>query len=191
MRLIRGRRASRLLLSVALLPLSIAAAGPAADISERAIRLDQVIEALKDELVEFSAEAQSIEDAVLIPEHQRVSIYLRVAVSGLLLQEVSVTIDDREAETYAYGERDARALLSDHALQRIARTTVGQGPHRVHVSYRGRYADDKPDAPPVSGSYEAIFDKDHKETELEFVLSRASRFGNELRMDMKQWRRQR
>ena len=191
MRLIRGRRASRLLLSVALLPLPLAAADQAADVAERAIRLDQVIEALKDEVIEFSAEAQSIEDTVLIPEHQRVSIYLRVAVSGLLLQRVSIAVDERDAEIYEYEERDARALLSDDALQRVLRTTVGQGPHRIRFSYSGRYADDKPDAPPVTGSYEAIFDKDHKESELEFIISRASRFGGELRMDMKQWRRQR
>jgi hypothetical protein len=191
MRLIRGRRASRLLLMVALLPLPLAAADQAADIAERAVRLDQVIQALKDEVVEFGTEAQSIEDTVMIPEHQRVSVYLRVAVAGLLLQQVSIAIDERDADIYDYDDRDSRALLSDTALQRVLRTTAGPGPHRIRVNYRGRYADDAPDAAPLTGSYEAIFDKDHKESELEITVSRASRFGGELRVDMKQWRRQR
>ncbi len=190
MRLIRGRRALRLLL-VAALPLHVAAADQAADVAERAIRLDQVMQALKDEVVELGREAQAVENAVVVPEHLRVSVYLRVNVSGLLLDEVSIAIDDREAEVYRYDEKDARALLSEHALQRILRTTAGPGAHRVRLSYRGKYADDKPEDPPVTDSYEAIFDKGAQETELEFTIARASRFGGALRTDMKQWRRQR
>src|SRR5690606_30819802 len=75
MRLTRGRRALRPLL-VALLPLHAAAADQAADIAERAIRLDQTVQALKDEVVELTVEAQSIENTVLVPEHLRVSVYV-------------------------------------------------------------------------------------------------------------------
>lgn len=189
MRSIRGRRASRLLFA-ALLPLPLAAA-EAPDTAERAIRLDQTIQALKDEVVELSREAQSIENAVLIPAHQRVSIYLGVDVRGLLLREVSVAIDDRAPEVYHYDERDARALLAENSLQRVLRTTVAPGPHRIRLAYSARYADDKPDAPAVADSYEAIFDKDHHEAELEFTISRVSRFGNDTSLSMKQWRAQR
>lgn len=189
MRLIRGRRASRLLLA-ALLPLPLAAA-EAPDTAERAVRLDQAIQALKDEVVELSRDAQAIETAALIPEHRRVSVYLGVGVRGLLLSEVSVAIDDRAPEVHHYDEHDARALLAEHSLQRVLRTVAEPGPHRIRVSFTGRYADDKPDAPPVTNSYEAIFDKDHREAELEFRIERVSRFGNQTRLSMKQWRAQR
>lgn len=187
MRLIRGRRAVRPLL-VALFPLHAAAADQAADVAERAIRLDQTMQALKDEVIELTTEAQSIENTVLVPDHLRVSVYLRVDVAGLLLDEVSVAIDERDAESHRYDERDARALLSEQALQRVLRATVGEGAHRIRLNYRGHYADDGPEDPPVTGSYEAIFDKGDRETELEFTIARASRFGDELRTTMKQWR---
>lgn len=188
MRLIRGRRALRPLV-VALLPLHAAAADQAADITERAIRLDQTVQALKDEVVELTVEAQSIENAVLVPEHLRVSVYLRVDVAGLLLDEVSIAIDDRAEESYRYDEKDSRALLSEQAVQRVLRATVGEGAHRIRLHYRGHYADDTELDPPIEGTYEAIFDKHPEETELEFTISRASRFGDELRTSMKQWRR--
>lgn len=188
MRLIRGRRVLRPLL-VALLPLHAAAADQAADFAERAIQLDQAVQALKDEVVELTVEAQSIENTVLVPEHLRVSVYLRVDVAGLLLDEVNIAIDERAEESYRYDDKDARALLSEQALQRVLRVTVGEGAHRIRLRYRGHYADDTELDPPVVGTYEAIFDKDPEETELEFTISRASRFGDELRTSMKQWRR--
>ncbi|SFF46934.1 hypothetical protein SAMN04488120_1058 [Fontimonas thermophila] len=165
------------------------AAAATPDISERAVRLDQTIQALKDETVELTREAQAIETDALIPEYERVSVYLGVGVRGLLLESVSVAIDDRAPEVYHYEEQDARALLAEHSLHRVLRTSVAPGPHRIRVSFTGRYADDKPDAPPVTSSYEAIFDKDHREAELEFRIVRASRFGNETRLSMKQWRK--
>jgi hypothetical protein len=190
MRAIRGRRAAFLLFA-ALFPLPVAVAASAQDTAERAIRLDQTIQALKDEVIELSREAQAVENAAIIPEHRRLSVYLKVAVSGLLLEEVGIAIDDQPAEVYHYDEFDARALLGEHALQRVLRTSVEPGPHRIRMSVKGQYADAKPDDPPVTDSYEAIFDKSQRETELEFVVTRASRFGDELRLSMKEWRRRR
>jgi hypothetical protein len=184
MRAIRGRRAAFLLFA-ALFPLPVAVAASAQDTAERAIRLDQTIQALKDEVIELSREAQAVENAAIIPEHRRLSVYLKVAVSGLLLEEVGIAIDDQPAEVYHYDEFDARAL------QRVLRTSVEPGPHRIRMSVKGQYADAKPDDPPVTDSYEAIFDKSQRETELEFVVTRASRFGDELRLSMKEWRRRR
>ncbi len=187
MRSIRGRRASRQLVAALLsLPMTAAAAAPQS--AERAAQLDQAIQVMKDEIVELSRDAQAIENDLLIPAHQRVSVYLGVGVRGLLMREVSVTVDDRKPEIYRYDERDARALLADHALQRLLQTSVAPGPHRIRVTYVARYADDPPDAPPVTQSYDAIFDKDHHEAELEFNIARASRFGTETRMSLKQWR---
>ncbi|MFA5938748.1 MAG: hypothetical protein WC809_05280 [Sinimarinibacterium sp.] len=189
MRSIRGRRLSRLLF-LALLTWSAAAMAQVQDATERAIRLDQTIQALKDEVLDISRDAQSVENAVLAPEDQRVSIYVSVGVRGLLLDEVSVAIDGAPADVYHYDEHDARAMLAAHSSQRVLRTAVAVGPHRIRFSYSGHYADAKPDTPPTTGQYEAIFDKDYRESELEFSVSRASRFGEQMRAGMKEWRRQ-
>lgn len=188
MRSIRGRRVP-LLIAAALLPLSLAAA-ETPDTTERALRLDQTIQGLKDEVIELTREAQDIESIALVPDYQRVSVYLRVGVRGLLLSEVSISIDDKTIDVYHYDEKDSRALLADNSLQRLLRTTVTPGPHRIRIEVVGKYADDKEGAAPTKAQFEAIFDKDEREAELEFAITRASRFGEELRIGLKQWRRQ-
>lgn len=189
MRLIRGCRLSCLLF-IALLPLPAAAADQTQDTTERAIRLDQTIQALKDEVLDISRDAQSIENTVLAPEDQRVSIYVSLSVRGLLLDEVGIAIDDGAAEVHHYDEHEARALLAAHSAQRVLRTAVAVGAHRIRFTYSGHYADAKPEDAPVTGQYEAIFDKDYRESELEFAVTRASRFGDQARASMKEWRRQ-
>lgn len=189
MRSIRGRKVS-CLVCVALLCPGFAASAQSKDTAERALRLDQTIQALKDEVVELSREAQRVEYEVLIPEPQRLSIYLSVGVRGLLLDEVSIAVDDRAPEVYHYDETEARALLAANSLQRVLRTSVAPGPHRIRLTFTAHYADDEEGAPPVTDQYEAIFDKDLRETELEFTITRVSRFGDRVRATMKEWRRQ-
>lgn len=181
---LRGLKARALFFA---LTLGAVSAAPAADGDEQALKQDQVIQALKSEILQFSAEAQGIETDVLLPVHARASIYLSVKVSGLLLEEASVTIDDRPPEVYHYDGNDARALLSERSAQRLARILVNPGAHRIRVSFSGRYADDKADAPPVTDTYEAIFDKDAREAVLEFTIARERRFSSRPRLSLKQW----
>ncbi|HUP93024.1 MAG TPA: hypothetical protein VM074_12330 [Solimonas sp.] len=155
--------------------------------AEQVIQNDQVIQALKDEVVEFAREAQAIEDEVLYPPHSRLSVYLAVKVSGLLLNQITLGIDDQPVQTVAYSDRDARALLSEGNLQRLLRVNIAPGPHRVRVTFSGKFYDDKPDQPPLTDSYEAIFDKGLNEAELEFLIARPSRFSRPA-LAMKQWR---
>jgi hypothetical protein len=154
---------------------------------ERAIQLDQQIQALKDEIIEFTREAQSVEDDVLFPPQTRLDVYLGVKVSGLLMKDVSVTLDDRPTETRNYQDKDARAMLSDLNLDRLLRANVAVGAHRVRVAFTAQMVDAKADAPPITDSYEAIFDKTVTPAELEFVISRPTRFAKP-RLSMKQWR---
>jgi hypothetical protein len=158
------------------------------DISERALRLDQNIQALKDEIIEFNREAQAVENETLVPDHLRLSVYLGVGVGGLLLTEAAITVDDRAPEIYRYDETDARAMLDDDAVQRVMVTTVTPGPHRIRMKVTGNFADAKPEDAPITQSYDAIFDKDQQEAELEFRVARSSRFGSDLKLTMKQWK---
>jgi hypothetical protein len=170
--------------------LASAAAAPAAEPpppDEREIQLDQSIQALKDEVVEFTRDAQSIEDDVLFPPQTRLDVYLGIKVSGLLMKQVTVSVDDRPAETHDYTDKDARALLADLNLERLLRANVNVGAHRVRVAFSGQFIDAKPDAAPVTDTYDAIFDKGVTPTELEFVVSRPTRFAKP-RVSMKQWR---
>lgn len=183
----QGRKAPGAAFAVALFVAAPAFAAQLPPPDENALKLDQTIQALKAEVVEFAAAAQAVEDAVRYPDYSRVSAYLGVRINGLLLTESSVAIDDQPPETYSYDERDARALLSEGNLQRILRTNVEPGPHRIRVSVTGRIADADADDPPVTDTYEAIFDKGVGEAELEFVISRPSRLAKP-RLSMKQWR---
>lgn len=164
------------------------AAGPsAAELEEQTLKLDQAVQAFKKEALEFNTEAQTIEDEVLYPPHARLSVYLAVKVPGLLLKDVSVSIDNGPAQTFNYTDRDAKAMLSEGHLQRVLRSGVTAGAHRIRISYTGQMADAKEGAPPVGDSYEAVFDKDQRETTLEFQIARRTRL-SKAGISMKQWR---
>ncbi len=181
----RGHKAHGVLVAVAL---CLTAPAFAAETDEQAIKLDQAVQTLKQEVLEFNAQAQAVENEALLPSHARVSVYVGVRVGGLLLSEVSVMIDDRRPEIYHYDETDARALLHEKSVQRIVNTTLPPGAHRIRISFRGQFADDKADAAPVTDSFEAIFDKDQRPAELEFTIARERRFGGKPRITMQQWR---
>lgn len=169
-------------------PAMAAPAGPSAtELEEQSLKLDQAVQAFKKEALEFNTEAQGIEDDVLYPPHARLSVYLAVKVPGLLLKDVSVTVDNYPPQTFTYTDRDAKAMLSEGHLQRILRSNVGAGAHRIRIVYTGQLADAKPDAPPVGDSYEAVFDKDQRETNLEFSIARRSRL-SKAGISMQQWR---
>ncbi len=181
----RGRKALGALLVcfVSLLPNTVVAQA-----DPQSMKLDQAVQALKDEVVEFNREAQALENEVLLPTTARLSVYLNVKVNGLLLEEVSVMVDEERPVIYRYDAKDARALLNESSAQRVLRTQVTAGAHRIRVNFSGHYADDKADAPPITDSFEAVFDKATEEAELEFTIARERRLGGKPRLSMKQWR---
>lgn len=145
--------------------------------AEAALNLDQAVQALKDEVTQFNRDAQAAEDAFLYPPHSRLSIYVSNRIRNLLLTEITVGIDAEAPVTYRYDEFDARALLKADALQRLVHTNVSRGPHRIKVSYAGQFVDAKDNADPVSGRYEAVFDKGLAAAELELEILRGARKG--------------
>lgn len=183
---IRCRKAVGSLLA-ALLALAPIAVQASVETDERALNLDQSIQAFKDEVLDFSREAQNIEDDVMYPAHSRLSVYLSVRIPGLLLKEVSVSVDQSPPQVITYTDRNARAMLADLHLQRILLASVTPGAHRIRFRYSGQMMDAKEGAPPVGGEFEAVFDKDSRETELEIVISRPNRL-SKAGISMKQWR---
>lgn len=185
----RGRPASGIFL--ALLTLACGAAHAAdPEMAERAAQLDRTIQALKDEVIEYNRDAQRLEDENLIPDHLRLSVYLRMEIGGILLTQSAVTIDDGAPAIYRYDERSARALLDDEVSQRLLTVPVSPGAHHIKISVTGSFADADPEDPPLTLSYEAIFDKGLDPSELEFRLGRVTRFGRDLKLTMTEWRPQ-
>src|SRR3546814_1818290 len=76
--------------------LSLPAVAATPDTGERAIKLDQTVQALKDEVLEFNREAASAEVDAVLPDHARLNVYLSVKAGGLLLQDVTVTLDNHQ-----------------------------------------------------------------------------------------------
>lgn len=174
----------------ALVGLCLAAGAVRAEVpDEEAIGYDQVVQALKDELVQFNRDAQLAEDEFLYPDHSRVAIYVSNAVNGLLLEEVSVTIDDQAPVVYTYSEDDARALLVNDALQRLLRANVPRGAHRIRFSYRGRFADSEEQDEPMVGGHDAIFDKTLDPAEIELRIASTPR-RRQLVVQVREWRAQ-
>lgn len=162
------------------------AAQPAA-VDEGAIALDQAVQALKDEAVQFNRDALIAEEAFLYPPQTRLSVYLSNKLPNLLLSQVVVTVDNRPPVTYRYGDKDSRALLKAGALQRLVLTNVDRGIHRLQVQYSGQFMDGNTKTEPLDGQFEAKFDKGLESAEIELQLQRA-RGRHTAAMSLKEWR---
>lgn len=185
-----GRPAPRLLCVCALfagMASSVSARPPGAP-DEGAINLDQAVQALKNEAVQFNRDAQLAEDEFLFPPQTRVTIFVSNRMP-LLLSEISVTVDAAAPVTYRYGETDSRALLKPGALQRLLQLNLDRGTHRIRVSYTGQYNNFDEDAEPVSGAFEAVFDKGLEPAEIELQILRDARKGTP-GMKLVEWRAQ-
>lgn len=151
------------------------------------IALDQTVQAFKDEAIQFNRDALMAEEAFLYPPQTRVSVYLSNSLRNLLMQSISVTIDDREPVTYTYGDVDSRALLVENALQRLVLTNMDRGSHRLRVSYNGNFVEGDDEPEPAAGEFEAVFDKGLDAVEIELQLVRGKN-RDEPGMKLKNWR---
>ena len=152
-----------------------------------AITLDQTVQAIKDEAIQFNRDALLAEEAFLYPPQTRVSIYVSSRLRNVLLSDINLTLDDGTPVTYRYGERDSRALLEKGALQRLLITNVERGAHRVRVSFNGQYVEGDDEPEPVSGQLEAVFTKGLEATDVELQILRG-RSRTEPAMKLKEWR---
>lgn len=154
---------------------------------EGAITLDQTVQAVKDETIQFNRDALMAEEAFLYPSQTRLSVYLSTTLKNVLLTDISLVLDDGEPVAYRYGDKDSRALLTKGAMQRLILTNVERGSHRLRVSYNGNYTttDDEPE--PVAGQFEAVFTKGLAAAEIELELYRG-RSRIEPAMKLKEWR---
>jgi hypothetical protein len=183
-----GRTAPRLFCVLALLAAGSGTALAQATVKrpdDAAIQLDQSVQALKDELVQFNRDAQLAEDEFLYPPVSRVTVYVSNDYPGLLLDELRVVIDKNPPVTHRYDEYDSRALLADGALQRIFHGSANRGPHRITASFSGKLADGEA---PVTGTYEGVFDKTVDPAEIELRIRRGGKRGGAAFIELREWR---
>lgn len=169
------RKAVRVFAAAALCLAGVAhaAAPPAPD--PNALKLDQSIQGIKDDVLDFNRDAVTLEQNTLYPNYARASVYLGVRIGGLMLREFSVSFDDGAPQRFTFSEDEARAFLLNNGLRRVLRANLKPGAHRIIADFSAQYADAKPDAAPLTGHFEAIIDKGYNDTALELTLGRTTR----------------
>lgn len=161
---------------------------PKAPVEQSAIDVDQTIQALKDEMVQFNRDASAAEDEFLYPAETRLSVYVSNKIPNLLLKQVTVSVDDGAPVTVTYDEDSARAMIAKDALQRVIRANIARGGHRIKASFSGQMASAKDGADPITGTYDALFDKALDPAELELEIVKGARRGSGVNMQIKEWR---
>lgn len=172
-------------LALVMAPVAIATA--ADPTSEKALLLDQNIQALKDEVLQFNRDALIAEENYQYPEHSRVEVYVSVETQALLLQRITVSIDGGEPLTYTYKDSDARSLVRSRGLQRLGRFNVSKGAHKISADFVAQYADAKEGEPIITDRIDAVFDKALTATTLELVVGKARRGGKPV-LRLQEWR---
>jgi hypothetical protein len=155
--------------------------------TEEALELDQAIQVLKDEALQFNRDAQAAEEDFSFPPHTRVTIYISVDTAALLLKSVALDIDGSESLAYEYSDADARALLKSKGMQKLGRFNVSKGSHRLHAEFVARYADADPGDASIVDRFDVVFDKSHTPVDLELIVGKASR-GSKPVLRLREWR---
>jgi hypothetical protein len=161
---------------------------PAPAVEQSAIDVDQTVQALKDEMVQFNRDASAAEDEFLYPPESRLSVYVSNAIPNLQLKQVTVQVDETAPVTVTYDEDAAHSMIAKDALQRVLRSNIARGGHRLKASFAGQMGDAKQGADPVTGTYEALFDKGVDPVEIELEIGKGKRRGSTIAMQIKEWR---
>ncbi|MDB5973130.1 MAG: hypothetical protein JWQ90_5580 [Hydrocarboniphaga sp.] len=183
----RGHKTLRLTLAALVLGLAPGTAAWADTETDAALQLDQNIQVLKDEALQFSRDAQLADEDFNYPPYSRVDVYVSVETAALLMHTISISIDDANTVHYDYSETDAKALLKSKGLQRIGRFNVIKGSHKLHAEYVGNYADAKPGETAFADRIDVVFDKSQTPVTLELIVGKANRGGKPI-LRLKEWR---
>lgn len=135
-----------------------------------ALKLDQTIQSLKDEVLQFNRDASALEQDSLYPAYARTSVFLGVKLGGLLIKEFSVSFDGGVPQKFTFDEVEALAFLQNKGQRRVMRVNLEPGPHRIRAEFTGQYADAKPEAPPITANLDAVFDKNYNNTDLQLTV---------------------
>jgi tetratricopeptide (TPR) repeat protein len=170
-----GPKAIKRLLGVCLAVSGLAhAAVKPAPVVPDPLKIDQSVQALKEEALSLSRELLSLDETLLYPDVSRVAIYVSVKVGGFLLEEMAITLDNGQEIRYHYSESESKSLLKQ-GVHRFLRTNLTPGAHRLQAQFVGRFVDADPKDKPIRGALETVFQKDLDPMELVLPVGRSSR----------------
>lgn len=168
------------LLSVAVLA-DPPAAGPTAQ------DVDQNIQKLKQQALDIDQQALAVQSQFLYPERTRVNLYVSVLIPGMLIKDITVSVDGGQPLHHSYTEKESQVLQEGGMfLLTQLRAEPGSG-HRVHAEFTAQYADAKLGDPPFTGSYDGSFDKTELPADIELALLRMG-YLSPPELKLKDWR---
>lgn len=182
------RSPSRLFLCIflACLPAAVQAAPPQ-PADPAVLEIDRTLQALKSEAFDINQQAIRVEDAFVYPEQTRATVYVGVDAPGLLLDEITITIDG-DLPIRRKLELTEAVALQRRGLYRVLRLNITPGTHRIAAEFAGRYADTIANSEQrMSGRYDAVFDKTERASDLEIVISTPG-LGMQPTMALRDWR---
>jgi hypothetical protein len=172
--------AAAALLPVAVLGQQPQAADPAAQ------EVDQNIQKLKEQALDINQQALRVEEDFLYPASNRVSVYVGVLIPGMLISDISVSIDGGEPIRYPYTAKESQTL-QDGGLHLLKRLSASPGSHRIHAEFIAKYSGTKSSDPPFTGSYDGSFDKADLPVDLELALVRVG-YLTKPELKLRNWR---
>ena len=141
---------------------------------DRALQLDQSLQALKQEALMLNRDLLDLEQALLFPDTTRANVYTAVKVPGFLLTRISVSFDDEPGYRYAYTDSESKALLRN-GYHRVLRTNLDPGPHRLRVEFSGKFSDAKPNEAGIDGRLDTVVQKGLADLDLVLPIARNNR----------------
>ncbi len=176
------------LASLVSLPLSTAQAidQDTADAQLQTLRtLDDRIRTIKQDALNLSVDLELLEQAVLFPDGNAVSVYLTVDLKAFVVETARLSVNGEQATVIDYQFNDAVSLTRD-AAHEMTRLDLARGTHSLSLEISGRYAEDAETAPPVrrTQTYQVTLNGQPKS--VEFVLEWTGR-RREPRLNPREW----
>ena len=141
---------------------------------EAAQAMDRRVQDLKAETLGLMRDLAVSERQIRCPEHSCTTIYATVNVSGFLLDEIEIQVNQQRPVRKAYSGSESRAMLKLDGYHRVLQTNLDPGSHTLRTTFIGHFADAEVGDPPITGTIEQIIHKGYDELH---VLQRVDRGG--------------
>ena len=118
--------------------LLILLAGPAGSESADFETLDDDVQSLKAEVLDFNRELFILEEELLFPASTQVAVFVSMDTGNFFaLDSVQLTINDKEVANYLYTEREVEALRRG-GVQRLYLGNLKAGDHELLAVFTGK-----------------------------------------------------
>lgn len=147
--------------------------------------LDDRIRTIKADALDLSVDLELLEQAVLYPDGNAVSVYLSVDLAAFVVETARLSVNGEQATVIDYQFNDAVSLTRD-AAHEMSRLDLAPGTHTLTLEISGRYAEDSDTAPPVRRTQSYDVNLNGSPKAVEFVLEWTGR-RREPRLNPREW----